>query len=85
MDAGVNERKSQPEKLDSMVEDARGLRFATVAGLLVLATVAAAGEPSGAKPRRAEYGLQRRVGWTTSRIKGSPDPPTRYVARRVFG
>jgi putative heme-binding domain-containing protein len=37
-----------------------------------------------AEPRRAEFGLERRVPWTTSRLVGSPDPPPKYVAERVF-
>src|SRR5262245_20238583 len=37
-----------------------------------------------AEPSRAEFGLDRRVPWTTSRLVGSPDPPPKYVAERVF-
>jgi uncharacterized repeat protein (TIGR03806 family) len=37
-----------------------------------------------AEPRRAEFGLERRVPWTTSRLVGSPDPPPKYVAERIF-
>ena len=35
-------------------------------------------------PRRADFGLQRRIPWTTSRLVGSPDPPPKYIAERVF-
>jgi putative heme-binding domain-containing protein len=37
-----------------------------------------------AEPCRAEFGLDRRVPWTTSRLVGSPDPPPKYIAERVF-
>ena len=40
--------------------------------------------PPGPEPRRAEFGLDRRIPWTTSRLVGSPDPPPKYVAERVF-
>ena len=30
------------------------------------------------------YGLERRVAWTTSRITGSPEPPSLYQTYRVF-
>ena len=32
----------------------------------------------------APYGLAERVFWTTSRVVGSPEPPTQYRLRRVF-
>ncbi len=30
------------------------------------------------------YGIEKRIPWTTSRIKGTPDPPTPYRTERVF-
>ncbi len=32
----------------------------------------------------SSVGLARRVPWTTSQVKGSPEPPTPYVSQRVF-
>jgi len=37
-----------------------------------------------AEPRHAEFGIDRRVPWTTSRITGSPSPPAPYTVERVF-
>src|SRR5687767_8930899 len=54
------------------------LPFVTL--LLLTAAIAASAE----EPRRAEFGLDRRVLWTTSRLVGSPDPPPKYIAERVF-
>ena len=33
---------------------------------------------------RAQFGIERRVPWTTSRLVGSPEPPKPYVSQRVF-
>jgi putative heme-binding domain-containing protein len=32
----------------------------------------------------AQFGLQRREPWTTSRLTGSPEPPRPYVTERIF-
>lgn len=51
---------------------------------IVVLLLAAAGAASADEPPRAEFGLDRRIPWTTSRLVGSPDPPPKYVAERVF-
>lgn len=33
---------------------------------------------------RAQFGIERRVPWTTSRIVGSPEPPARYTTQPAF-
>lgn len=42
--------------------------------------------PSVAKADTSEaaYGLERRVAWTTSRVTGSPEPPSPFAIERVF-
>lgn len=49
-----------------------------VALIAVLLVVAVAPPVSG------QFGLVRRVPWTTSRITGSPEPPRPYITERVF-
>ena len=51
-----------------------------VAVVVVLAVMAAA----QSKPGEAPYGIEKRVPWTTSRVKGSPEAPLPYVSERVF-
>ena len=36
------------------------------------------------EPVERPFGMESRSPWTTSRVKGSPDPPLPYVATRVF-
>jgi uncharacterized repeat protein (TIGR03806 family) len=36
------------------------------------------------KPGEPSYGIEKRVPWTASRVKGSPEAPLPYVAERVF-
>ena len=41
--------------------------------------------PSGTGKEKAKpFGIESRVLWTTSRVVGSPDPPTPYITERVF-
>ena len=40
-------------------------------------------ESVAAEPKRA-YGIETRVPWTTSRVVGSPDPPSPYVTELAF-
>jgi len=35
-------------------------------------------------PARRPYGLEKRVPWTTSKVRGSPDPPAPYRIRPAF-
>src|SRR5262245_47417537 len=41
-----------------------------------------AAAPAGAQPPQS--GLARRVPWTTSNVKGSPEPPPPYRTERAF-
>jgi glucose/arabinose dehydrogenase len=51
--------------------------------LVLLVTSAAVGmEPDEARP--ANYGIARRVPWTSSRLVGTPEPPARHTTERVF-
>src|SRR5687768_7258950 len=36
------------------------------------------------EPARAAYGIETRVPWTTSRVVGSPEPPSPYRAEVAF-
>jgi uncharacterized repeat protein (TIGR03806 family) len=40
-----------------------------------------ASDPASIRP---SIGLAHRVPWTTSQVKGSPEPPTPYISQRVF-
>src|SRR5262245_2339124 len=64
----------------------------TVVGLLILlagAVVALCVSPrtneaDRVEPKRRPYGIEKRVPWTTSRIKGSPEPPKPYRTEVAF-
>ncbi len=56
------------------------LRLATT--LVVLGCWA--GLSLGDEPVRKPFGIEKRELWTTSRIKGSPDPPSPYTTRVAF-
>src|SRR5262245_1347704 len=50
-----------------------------VALLAALLPTLASREPtSDTKPVRKEFGIDKRVPWTTSKVKGSPEPPNPY-------
>jgi putative heme-binding domain-containing protein len=52
-------------------------------GLLVLAR--AADDPRQAKPgARKAFGIEKRVPWTTSKVRGSPEPPSPYRTELAF-
>ena len=38
----------------------------------------------GKDPVRKEFGLDKRVPWTTSNVKGSPEPPPPYKTEPAF-
>ncbi|WP_202921290.1 PQQ-dependent sugar dehydrogenase [Anatilimnocola aggregata] len=42
----------------------------------------AVAQPAAAK--KSEFGLEKRVPWTTSRLTGAPQPPSPYLVERVF-
>src|SRR5215471_8074975 len=64
----------------------------TVVGLLTLLAGAVAAlcvsprkdEADKTEPKRRAYGIEKRVPWTTSRIKGSPEPPKPYRTEVAF-
>ncbi|HXG10184.1 MAG TPA: PQQ-dependent sugar dehydrogenase [Gemmataceae bacterium] len=43
-----------------------------------------AADSTDPKPQRKPYGIDKRVPWTTSRIKGSPEPPAPYRTEIAF-
>jgi uncharacterized repeat protein (TIGR03806 family) len=53
---------------------------ALVAGMLALGWTSDAGQ----KSERKEFGLDKRVPWTTSHVKGSPEPPPPYRTEVAF-
>ena len=70
----------------------RSLRSSTVCSLLPAAVVVAVAAslisiaPTSAKPDRVRKasGIEKRELWTTSKVKGSPEPPDPYVMTRVY-
>ena len=55
--------------------------------LLALLAAAAFCQPAGLagdQGSNAPYGLSKRVAWTTSRVKGSPEPPLPYYSEPAF-
>ena len=52
--------------------------------LLVGALLLAFAPPMHAQPVRKEFGLDKRVPWTTSKVIGSPEPPPAYRAENAF-
>ena len=52
--------------------------------LTVLLAPAAGNAHARDKASQPRIGLQKRIPWTTSRMIGSPDPPSPYVLERVF-
>ena len=47
-------------------------------------TLPIAKSDSAAQAASAPFGIAKRIPWTTSRFRGSPDPPLPYRAQRVF-
>ena len=66
------------------------LWVATIAGLTGLVTLfvpTSNGEPvpaQGKQPVRKASGLEKRELWTTSKVKGSPEPPAPYRMAKAF-
>ena len=60
----------------------RLLRVLAACGLCIAASTAAVGEEDSNQTR--PYGIQQRTLWTTSRVVGSPEPPTPYRLERSF-
>jgi uncharacterized repeat protein (TIGR03806 family) len=60
------------------------MRF--ICGGVVLAAVIAvfAVEKEKPEPKRAPFGIDKRIPWTTSRVQGSPEPPPPYRLEAVF-
>ncbi len=63
-------------------DGAAGLGVVLLLGAGLGAGVALSQE-GGGQPERA-YGMSERVHWTTSRVIGSPDPPSPYRLKRAF-
>src|SRR5262245_26406086 len=64
----------------------RGLAITAAAcvGLFALWMVQKVDSAGGGEPLRKEFGLDKRVPWTTSNVKGSPEPPPPYRTERAF-
>src|ERR1051325_5975952 len=54
--------------------------LALIPGLLLVGWNSNAGD----KPVRKEFGLDKRVPWTTSKVIGSPEPPPPYKTELAF-
>jgi uncharacterized repeat protein (TIGR03806 family) len=54
------------------------------AGILSWHWCSPAAGPAGGKPKPRPFGLDKRVPWTTSHVKGSPEPPPPYRTERAF-
>jgi glucose/arabinose dehydrogenase len=64
----------------NMVADRQALALAPAGVLVLLGITLVASRGPEAKP----VGIDKRIPWTTSRVKGSPEPPAPYVARVAF-
>src|SRR5947207_3125072 len=53
-------------------------------GIVSWCSYPTAAEPARAKGERVAFGLDQRVPWTTSNVKGSPEPPPPYRTERAF-
>src|SRR5882724_11693455 len=53
-------------------------------GLLGLGWAPGAEPEAGDKVVRKQFGLEKRVPWTTSRVIGSPEPPPPYTTQLAF-
>src|SRR5437868_6560316 len=60
--------------------------FVLVAGLCLIVRFSTGGaaDPDRKEPVRKATGIDKRVLWTTSKIKGSPEPPDPYRTEVVF-
>src|SRR5947209_6439361 len=54
------------------------------AGALCLHWHSTAAEPTTAKAQQQQFGLEKRVPWTTSKVVGSPEPPPPYKTEPAF-
>ncbi len=57
------------------------LSIALAAALLALLCVRGADQP---KTEPARFGIDKRIAWTTSRIRGTPEPPPPFKIVRAF-
>src|SRR4051812_31632862 len=53
-------------------------------GLLLLFQLVSSAADSDKKTIRKPSGIDKRIRWTTSQVKGSPDPPAPYRAELAF-
>jgi len=61
-----------------------GAAAVIVVWMAVLLGRGADGRDDGKPAARAASGLDQRVPWTTSKVRGSPDPPTPYRTEIAF-
>src|SRR6185369_16521451 len=60
------------------------LAFVSLLGLAGLWQVLAQEQGGDKEPVRKEFGLEKRVPWATSKVKGSPEPPPPYRTEPAF-
>lgn len=57
---------------------------ALLCAALILISALQAASPNKGMADPPQFGLEKRVAWTTSQITGSPEPPLPYVTEQVF-
>lgn len=67
----------------SSIVRANELVWVTLVGIATFAKIQSFGADPSIDAGRP-YGIPKRVPWTSSRIVGSPEPPSAYIAERVF-
>ncbi len=63
---------------------ARSLLWIGLAALIAFPRLSSGADPVPAPVAEKPYGMAKRVPWTTSRVKGSPDPPAPYRTEPAF-
>jgi uncharacterized repeat protein (TIGR03806 family) len=62
-----------------------GLSFLTLIAVgSFLCTFSTCADQTGPEPQRKEFGLEKRVPWTGSKVQGSPEPPPPYRTELAF-
>ncbi|MGE3806592.1 MAG: sorbosone dehydrogenase family protein [Gemmataceae bacterium] len=62
----------------------RALLLAGLVGIAVWFLSTSAADDAPKKTKRAAFGIDKRVPWTTSRVKGTPEPPPPYRSEPAF-
>lgn len=59
--------------------------FVALGAVLLGVVLHAVSQEPGGRTVRRPYGIEKRELWTTSNVKGSPEPPAPYRVEKVFG